>query len=71
MVIFTKMYFFYREFNNKLPASNEKVSETLLEACIKLTDQAPEVEQTSIEALQILLRWPSGKTNSYFVPLYI
>ncbi|XP_073826829.1 phospholipase A2 activator protein isoform X2 [Musca autumnalis] len=55
----TKVLEKLKEFNKKLPATNEKVSDTLLEACIKLTDPAPEVEQTSIEALQILLRWPS------------
>ncbi|XP_013111115.2 phospholipase A-2-activating protein [Stomoxys calcitrans] len=55
----TKVLEKLKEFNNKLPASNEKVSETLLEACIKLTEPAPEVERTTIEALQILMQWPS------------
>ncbi|XP_046812182.1 phospholipase A-2-activating protein isoform X1 [Lucilia cuprina] len=48
-----------KEFNNKLPATNEKVSNNLLESVIRLTDAAPDVDQTAIEALQILLRWPS------------
>ncbi|XP_075153126.1 phospholipase A2 activator protein [Haematobia irritans] len=55
----TKVLEKLKEFNKKLPAANEKVSDTLLEACIKLTEPEPEVEQTSIEALQVLLRWPS------------
>lgn len=48
------------------------MSDTLLEACIKLAEPSPEVEQISIEALQVLLRWPSGKpANHLNIPFYI
>ncbi|XP_067623064.1 phospholipase A-2-activating protein [Eurosta solidaginis] len=48
-----------KEFNSKLTTESEKVSDTLLNAVIALTSAQPEVDTSSIEALQHLLRWPN------------
>ncbi|XP_022227828.1 phospholipase A-2-activating protein [Drosophila obscura] len=50
-----------KEFNNKLTPSDGKVGDELLLAVIKLTEQAPVLELTALEALIILLKWPVGQ----------
>ncbi|KAH8240641.1 hypothetical protein KR026_002636 [Drosophila bipectinata] len=49
-----------KEFNNKISTSDGKVGEEILLAVIKLTEQSPELDLTSLEALTILLKWPEG-----------
>ncbi|XP_002074268.2 phospholipase A-2-activating protein [Drosophila willistoni] len=49
-----------REFNNKLTLAEGKVGEELLLAVVKLADQSPELDLTSLDALMLLLKWPAG-----------
>ncbi|KMY87437.1 phospholipase A-2-activating protein [Drosophila simulans] len=48
------------EFNGKLSIPDGKVGEEVLLAVIKLTDQSPELDLTSLEALAFLLKWPAS-----------
>lgn len=48
------------EFNGKLSLPDGRVGEEVLLAVIKLADQSPELDLTSLEALAILLKWPAS-----------
>ncbi|XP_016954998.1 phospholipase A-2-activating protein [Drosophila biarmipes] len=49
-----------KEFNNKLTPADGRVGDEVLLAVIKLTEQTPELDLTSLEALSILLKWPAA-----------
>ncbi|KAI8043598.1 hypothetical protein M5D96_004931, partial [Drosophila gunungcola] len=49
-----------KKFNSKLTPVDGKVGDEVLLAVIKLTEQTPELDLTSLEALIILLKWPAA-----------
>ncbi|KAH8293200.1 hypothetical protein KR044_011962 [Drosophila immigrans] len=48
-----------KEFNGKLSSAEGKVGDELLQAVIRLTDQATVLDPTTLEALMLLVKWPS------------
>ncbi|XP_030382821.1 phospholipase A-2-activating protein [Scaptodrosophila lebanonensis] len=49
-----------KEFNNKLSISDGKVSDEVLNTVVKLAEPTPEVNLEALEALVLLLKWPSN-----------
>uniref|UniRef100_A0A1A9WEX5 Phospholipase A-2-activating protein n=1 Tax=Glossina brevipalpis TaxID=37001 RepID=A0A1A9WEX5_9MUSC len=55
----TKVLDKLREFNQKLPATVERVTESVLRSLLKLAEYPANTDPTAIEGLKLMLSWPS------------